>query len=101
MRKLYHISIENDGTDNTYRLVPDLDSKNYGANEFSIRANDDMLKKFLRRCKVSDTACEPRSYRSITYNEIINLIQNQKGEIYIFSHMYPKDINSLDSIMRK
>lgn len=101
MRRLYHITIDNDGTDNTYRFIPDANSKSFGANEYSIRASDDMLKKFLRRCRVADTNCQPRSYRSITYKEIIDMIQNQKGEIYIFSHMYPKDINSLDSIMRK
>lgn len=101
MRRLYHITIDNDGSDNTYRFIPDNDSKSFGANEYSIRASDDMLKKFLRRCRVSDVTCQPRSYRAITYKEIINLIQNQKGEIYIFSHMYPKSIADLDNIMRK
>jgi hypothetical protein len=101
MYKLYKINIDNDTTDNYYKFIPDSDSKNFGANEYSIRANSDMLKKFLRRCRVSDATTNPRSIRSITYKEIIDLIHSQKGEVYIFSHMYPKTIDDLESIMRK
>lgn len=101
MRKLYHIYIDHDENDNNYRLKPDKDSLDYGAKEFSINADDTMLKKFLYRCKVSDPLIQPRSHRSITYDEIVKMIQQQKGEVYVFAHMYPKTFDELNSIMRK
>jgi hypothetical protein len=100
MKRLYRIRIDNDGTDNNYKLIPDDNSKSFGASEYAIRADIMMLKNFLRRCKVADVDSKPRSYRSLTYKDIVDLIHNQKGEVYIFSHMYPKSQIELDKIMR-
>lgn len=101
MYKLYSIHIENEEEDNNYRFTPDDDSKKYGANEYSIRADISMIKKFLRRCKVADSSTVPRSYRSLTYNEIVDLITQQTCDIYIFSHLYPKSRDELEALMRK
>jgi len=100
MRRLYRIRIDNDGTDNNYRLVPDECSKSFGASEYAVQADMTMLKNFLRRCKVADIDSKPRSYRSLTYRDIVNLIHDQKGEVYIFSHMYPKSQIELDKLLR-
>lgn len=99
MRKLFKITIETDD-DNFYRLKPDDDSINFGAKQFVFKASDSMLKNFLRRCRVSDDTVQPRSYRAITYNEIINIIKNQSGCIYCFKHHYPKTQSELEGILR-
>jgi hypothetical protein len=99
MRKLYKITIETDD-DNFYRLKPDNDSVSYGAKEFVFKADDLMLKNFLRRCKISDDTVQPRSYRAITYNEILNIIKNQNGCVYCFRHHYPKTQQELEGILR-
>lgn len=89
MHKLFKINISTDD-DGIYRFTPDADSRLYGAKEFSVKANEQMLLRFLRRCKVADCSVEPRSYRSITYKEIVQYIIDNKGDLYIFAHMYPK-----------
>jgi hypothetical protein len=101
MYKLYSITIDNDGEDNNYRIVPDEDSKKFGANEYAIRADATMLKKFLRRCRVADMTVQPRSYRSLTYSEIVDSITKQNCKVYIFSHLYPKTLDELELLMRK
>ena len=99
MRKLFKITIDTDD-DNIYRFTPDGESRQYGAKEFVIKADDGMLKNFLRRCKAADEGSSPRSYRAVTYNEIITLIKNKNCNIYIFSNMYPKTVEELTKIMR-
>ena len=99
MRKLYKITIETDD-DNFYRLKPDTDSIGYGAKEFVFKADDLMLKNFLRRCKIADETTNPRSYRGITYKEIIDTIKTGTGCIYVFRHHYPKTQEELESILR-
>lgn len=101
MYKLYCIKIENDEEDNNYRFVPDNNSKEFGAQEYSIRADITMIKKFLRRCKVADMTTTPRSFRSLTYNEIVSAITQQHCSVYIFRHLYPKSLDDLQAIMRK
>lgn len=99
MRKLFKITIETDD-DNFYRLTPDNDSINYGAKEFAFKADDLMLKNFLRRCKMADETTVPRSYRGITYNEIVQAIQSGSGCVYVFKHHYPKSQEELERIIR-
>ena len=99
MRKLYKITIETDD-DNFYRLKPDQDSVSYGAKEFVFKADDFMLKNFLRRCKVADETTVPRSYRGITYSEIINAIKSGTSSVYVFRHMYPNNQEELEKIIR-
>jgi hypothetical protein len=96
--KIYKIKIETDD-DNIYQLIPDVNS--VGAKRFVIKADDTMLKKFLMRCKVCDNTKEPRSYRAITYKEMIRMIQNHCGEVFVYSHMYPKSQEELDCIIRR
>ena len=100
MHKLFCIKIEKYDDDSNYRFVPDANSREYGAKEIAIKATDEMLMKFLRRCKVSDIDTKPRSYRGITYAEIVKLIQNGKGDIYVFAHLYPKTHSDLLRIMQ-
>ena len=99
MRKLYKITIETDD-DNFYRLTPDQDSVNYGAQTFTFKGNELMLKNFLRRCKTADDSTKPRSYRGVTYKEIIDAINTGKSCVYVFRHMYPKTQEELESIVR-
>lgn len=100
MYKLYNIKINTDD-DNFYQLTPDSDSIQYGAVKHAIKASPEMLKRFLTRCKVSDQTTKPRSYRSITYKEIIQAIQKGECSVYVYAHMYPKTYDQLNSIMRK
>ncbi len=99
MRKLYKLTIETDD-DNFYRLTPDQDSVNYGAKTFTFKADDIMLKNFLRRCKMADDSTKPRSYRGVTYAEIINAIKSGSSSVYVFRHMYPNSQEELESIIR-
>lgn len=99
MHKLYCIKIEQYNDDNTYRFVPDEDSRAYGAQELSVKASDEMLMKFLRRCRVADATIKPRSYRAITYAEIVKLIQEGKGDVYVYAHLYPKTYADLLKVM--
>ena len=100
MRRLYKININNDGTDNIYRIEPDLDSKSFGAKEFAVQADATMLKNFLRRCKASDMVENPRSYRALTYQQIIDLIGKESCCVYVFSHMYPKSQDDFYKIVK-
>lgn len=99
MRKLYKITIETDD-DNFYRLTPDQESINYGAQTFVFKADDVMLKNFLRRCKMADDSTTPRSYRGVTYKEIIDTIKLGTSSVYVFRHMYPKSQEELEKIIR-
>ncbi len=100
MRYIYNIDIETDD-DNFYRIVPDQYSKDLGACQLAIKADDIMLKRFLRRCKVADETTQPRSYRSLTYNEICSLIKGGKYKVYMFSNKYPKSQSELERLMKQ
>lgn len=99
MYKLYKINI-NTEDDGFYRFEPTIECQKIGAKVFTIKGNDAMLIKFLRRCKVCDTTKQPRSLRALTYKEIVQLINQGSADVYIFSHMYPKSQNEFEGIMR-
>ena len=60
----------------------------------------DVLKNFLRRCKMADDSTSPRSYRGVTYKEIVSAINSGKSNVYVFRHMYPKTQEELENIIR-
>ena len=99
MHKLFKIAVTTDD-DNQYRLTPDANSREYGAKEFAFKATDNMLLRFLRRCKVSDPTVQPRSFRALTYAEIIKFLQTGSGELFIYAHFYPKSHDELERILR-
>jgi hypothetical protein len=99
MYKLYKINI-NTEDDGFYRFEPNIDCQRIGAKVFTIKGNDSMLMKFLRRCKVCDTTKQPRSLRALTYKEMLCLINQGSADVFIFAHMYPKTQVDFEGIMR-
>jgi hypothetical protein len=99
MYLLYKIRIDNE--DNVYTFTPDENSKLNGASSYSIKANNELLKRFLRRAGTADELTSPRSKRGMTYDAILKNIENgTDNNIYVFSHKYPKSLEDLQRIMQ-
>lgn len=95
---LYKIKIENE--DNVYTFTPDEASKLNGASQYSIKANNQLLKRFLRRSGTADEITSPRSKRGMTYDSILSNIESGTDNyVYVFAHKYPKSLEDLQRIM--
>ncbi len=100
MYKLYKIKVETDD-DNIYQFSPDGDSVTYGGQKYAVKANADLLKRFLRRAGSADELTSPRSKRGMTYDSIIqNILNGTDNNIYIFAHKYPSSLDDLKRMMQ-
>jgi len=85
---------------NFYRIEPDIQYKNMGAETFTVKADDPCcIKKFLRKCHAADSTDNPRSKRFLTYDEIINSLGQSGFDLYIFKHRYPKTQDDFNKII--
>lgn len=93
---LYKVKISST-EDCVYRFCPDELSRQRGANEYTLKANREIMKKLLRRFGSADEISSPRSKRGYTYDQLLDFIHtNKNNSFYIFGHKYPKDLDTLN-----
>lgn len=73
---------DNDGV---YEVIPEN-----GGTRLAFKATDEQMIRFLRRIKTKDSKTLPRSYKGLTYNDILQDIkQGVNPCVWIWSNHYP------------
>lgn len=97
-RKLIPVNISYSESDNIWTFDP----QESGYSKLNFKANEEKLRRLLRRMRAKDSLTYPNSKKGITYQKMIDDIESKgKSSIYVWRSNCPTTLELIQALMEK